>query len=86
MIQKEKGGSMTNTSESFSSFAMRWSGDIQTRYSMLWDSLLDDDNGISEESYDRLMELGRMIDPNFVKNEAKHVGGCEGRFYIKSKV
>ncbi len=69
-----------------STYVMRWEGDIQTKYSMLWDTLLDTDDGISEESYMRLVELGQLIDPNFVNSVSKYVDVTDGRFYIKERV
>jgi hypothetical protein len=50
---------------------------------MLWDTLLDTDDGISEEAYTRLVELGLLIDPNFVNSVSKYVDATDGRFYIK---
>lgn len=57
--------------------------DLGNKFSMLWDTLLDDDNGISEDAYDRLVELGRIIDPKFVSNVSRYVDATDGRFYIK---
>jgi hypothetical protein len=62
---------------------MRWEGDVQTKYSMLWDTLLDTDDGISEEAYNRLVELGLLIDPSFVKDVSRFVDATDGRFYLK---
>jgi len=58
-------------------------GDLTTKYSMLWDTMLDDDNGISEDVYNRLLELGEVIDPKFVSNVSRYVDATDGRFYIK---
>jgi len=66
-----------------STYVMRWEGDIQTKYSMLWDTLLDTDDGISEEAYNRLIELGNIIDPSFVNAVSRYVDATDGRFYIK---
>ena len=66
-----------------SSYVMRWEGDVQTKYSMLWDTLLDTDDGISEDAYNRLVELGQLIDPHFVDSVSKFVDATDGRFYIK---
>jgi hypothetical protein len=66
-----------------STYVMRWEGDTQAKYSMLWDTLLDTDDGISEEAYNRLVELGQLIDPNFVNSVSKYVDATDGRFYIK---
>ena len=56
---------------------------LGSKFSMLWDTLLDDDNGISEEAYDRLVILGNIIDPQFVSAVAKYVESTDGRFYMK---
>jgi hypothetical protein len=64
-------------------YVMRWEGDIQTKYRMLWDTLLDTDDGISEEAMQRLVELGQLIDPDFVKTVHRFVDATDGRFYIK---
>lgn len=59
------------------------SEDLSNRFSMLWDTLLDTDDGISEEAYDRLVELGNIIDPNFVNHVSQYVDATDGRFYTK---
>jgi len=59
------------------------SEDLSNRFSMLWDTLLDTDDGISEEAYDKLVELGQIIDPNFVNRESQYVDATDGRFYTK---
>lgn len=57
--------------------------DLGNKFSMLWNTLLDDDNGISEEAYNQLVELGQIIDPNFVNRESQYVDATDGRFYMK---
>lgn len=57
--------------------------DLGSKFSMLWDTLLDDDNGISGEAYDRLVELGNIIDPSFVSSVSRYVDATDGRFYLK---
>jgi hypothetical protein len=59
------------------------SEDLSNRFSMLWDTLLDTDDGISEEAFMRLVELGKLIDPSFVKDVSRFVDATDGRFYIK---
>lgn len=56
---------------------------LGNKFSWLWDSLLDDDNGISEEAYTRLVELGQIIDPQFISSVSRFVDATDGRFYIK---
>lgn len=75
---------MTNNySESPSSYVLNWENDVRDKFVMLWDTLLDTNDGISEESYNRLVELGQLIDPNFVNSVSKFVDATDGRFYIK---
>jgi hypothetical protein len=74
-----------NYSESPSSYVLNWENDVRDKYVMLWDTLLDADDGISEEAYMRLVELGQMIDPNFVKSVSKFVDATDGRFYISTR-
>lgn len=57
--------------------------DLGNKFSMLWDTLLDTDDGISEGAYDRLVELGKIIDPNFVNHVSQYVDATDGRFYTK---
>lgn len=57
---------------------------LSSKFSMLWDTLLDDDNGISEEAYDRLVILGNIIDPIFVASVSRYVDATDGRFYVRS--
>ena len=72
-----------NYSESPSSYVLNWENDVRDKFAMLWDTLLDTNDGISEESYIRLVELGQLIDPNFVSTVSKFVDATDGRFYIK---
>jgi hypothetical protein len=59
------------------------SEDLSDKFSMLWDTLLDTDDGISEDAYNRLVELGNIIDPKFVNAVSRYVDATDGRFYIK---
>jgi hypothetical protein len=56
-------------------------GNLVSKFSVLWNTLLDDDNGISRESYDRLAILGNIIDPNFVRNVNYNIIFTEERCY-----
>lgn len=58
--------------------------DLGNRFANLWDTLLDADDGISEEAYSSLVELGNIIDPNFVSSVSRYVDATDGRFYIRS--
>lgn len=48
----------------------------------LWMSLLDDDNGISEEAYGALLDLGEELSPVWLKDARRLVDATDGRFYI----
>jgi hypothetical protein len=81
-MQRRK-GIMAITVGTFITDGHELSEDLSNRFSMLWDTLLDTDDGISEEAYNRLVELGQLIDPNFVNSVSKYVDATDGRFYIK---
>ena len=75
---------MTNNySESPSSYVLNWENDVRDKFVMLWDTLLDTNDGISEEAMLRLVDLGQLIDPSFVKDVSRFVDATDGRFYIK---
>jgi hypothetical protein len=74
---------MAITIESLISDVHEYGDNLSSKFSMLWDTLLDDDNGISEEAYDRLVILGNIIDPKFVNAVSRYVDATDGRFYIK---
>ena len=74
---------MTITIDSLITDVHEYGEDLGNKFSMLWDTLLDTDDGISEESYNRLVELGNIIDPKFVNTVSRYVDATDGRFYIK---
>jgi hypothetical protein len=57
--------------------------DLGNKFANLWDTLMDDDNGISEDAYNRLVALGELIDPRFISAVTRYVDATDGRFYIK---
>jgi hypothetical protein len=59
---------------------------LGNKFSMLWDTLLNNDNGISEDAYNSLVDLGNIIDPYFVKSVSRYVDATDGRFYLKENV
>ena len=49
-------------------------------------SILRDDEGISEESFDKLATaLHKMGEHNLLRNLSKHVDGCDGRVFLPEK-
>ena len=68
-----------------SSYVLNWENDVRDKYVMLWDTLLDTDDGISEEAFMRLVELGQIIDPSFVHDVRRFVDATDGRFYISNR-
>lgn len=52
-------------------------------FRLLWNELLDSDNGISEKAYMALLMLGQIVDPDFVNDARRMVDATDGRFYIR---
>ena len=74
---------ITNSSDHHKKI-LKFGEDIGNKFMALWDTLLDDDNGISEEAYDKLVELGKIIDPIFIGFSTRYVDVTDGRFYLKT--
>lgn len=58
---------------------------MRERFISLWNILLDQDDGVSEQTYNALVELGDSICPDFVRRNTRFVDATDGRFYIKSE-
>jgi len=56
---------------------------LDARFRSLWDTLMDTDDGMTEQAYNLLCELGLEIDPGFVREAVKRVEASNGRFYVK---
>jgi len=56
---------------------------IDGRFRDLWDALMGSDDGVSGEVYGLLCDLGREVNPYFVREAAKQVDATDNRFYIK---
>ena len=52
-------------------------------FRLLWNELLDSDNGISEKAYMALLMLGQIVDPDFVNDAKRNVDATDGMFYIR---
>ena len=74
---------LINDSNDFRRDVLEFGESVGNKFMALWDTLLDTDDGISEEAYDRLVELGKIIDPNFVNHASQYVDATDGRFYTK---
>ena len=68
---------------SIANVAREYEENLSTAFANLWDTLLDADDGISEDGYNMLVTIGNLIDPHFVKNVSRFVDATDGRFYIK---
>ena len=66
--------------------AHEFENNLGSKFGMLWNTLLDDDNGISEKAYNRLVILGNIIDPKFVSNASLYIIVQNGRFYDVAKI
>lgn len=74
---------LINDSNDFRRDVLEFGENVGTKFADLWDTLLDTDDGISEDAYNRLVELGNIIDPKFVNAVSRYVDATDGRFYIK---
>lgn len=55
---------------------------IESKYRILWDHLLDDDNGISDDAYVALINLGEQICPHYVCMAKNFVHSTNNRYYL----
>lgn len=74
---------LISDSNDFRRDVLEFGENVGNKFMTLWDTLLDTDDGISEQAYDKLVELGWIIDPIFVANATKQVDATDGRFYTK---
>jgi hypothetical protein len=51
------------------------------RYKYLWDRLMEDEDGISGETYGALVDLGNIICPYFVKGASQRMELSDNRWY-----
>ena len=72
---------LINDSNDFRRDVLEFGENVGTKFADLWDTLLNTDDGISEEAYSKLVELGRIIDPVFVGVATRCVDATDGRFY-----
>ena len=74
---------LISDSNDFRRDVLEFGENVGNKFIALWDTLLDTDDGISEEAYDKLVDLGQLIDPKFVSSVSRFVDATDGRFYIK---
>jgi len=74
---------LMNDSSDFRMNVLEFGENAGNKFMALWDALLDDDDGISEDAYNRLVELGIILDPRFVASVTRYVDVTDGRFYLK---
>ena len=77
---------LINDSNDFRRDVLEFGENVGTKFADLWDTLLDTDDGISEEAYDKLVELGKIIDPVFIGLSTRYVDATDGRFYTKGNI
>ena len=77
---------LINDSNDFRRDVLEFGENVGTKFMALWETLLDTDDGISEEAYSKLVELGQLIDPVFVANVSRYVDATDGRFYTKGNI
>ncbi len=58
---------------------------IDSRFRQLWDTLLDDEDGISGETYCNLKSLGEVISPIFTQDASRRVESSDNRWYLIGK-
>jgi len=55
------------------------------KYRSLWDKLIEDEDGISRETYDALVDLGNIICPHFVKDASSRMESENNRWHLIGK-
>ena len=77
---------LINDSNNLRRDVLEFGENVGNKFIALWDTLLDTDGGISEEAYNRLLELGLPIDPVFIERSSSLVDATNGHFFIPEKV
>lgn len=62
---------LINDSNNLRRDVLEFGENVGNKFVALWDTLLSERAGISEEAYNRLMDLGQIIDPVFVNKSIK---------------
>ena len=77
---------LINDSNDFRRDVLEFGEDVGNKFIALWDTLLDTNGGISEEAYDKLLELGLLIDPVFIERASSLVDATNGHFYTRESL
>ena len=77
---------LMNDSNNFRRDVLEFGEDVGNKFIALWDTLLENDGGISEEAYDKLLELGLLIDPVFIERASNLVDANNGHFYTRESI
>lgn len=77
---------LINDSNDFRRDVLEFGEDVGNKFIALWDTLLDTNGGISEEAYDKLLELGLLIDPVFIERASNLVDANNGHFYTRESI
>ena len=77
---------LINDSNDFRRDVLEFGEDVGNKFIALWDTLLETNGGISEEAYDKLLELGLLIDPVFIERASNLVDANNGHFYTRESI
>lgn len=77
---------LINDSNDFRRDVLEFGEDVGNKFIALWDTLLETNGGISEEAYDKLLELGLLIDPVFIERASNLVDATNGHFYTRESL
>ena len=77
---------LINDSNDFRRDVLEFGEDVGNKFIALWDTLLETNGGISEEAYDKLLELGLLIDPVFIERASSLVDANNGHFYTRESI
>ena len=77
---------LINDSNDFRRDVLEFGEDVGNKFIALWDTLLETNGGISEEAYDKLLELGLLIDPVFIERASSLVDANNGHFYTRESL
>ena len=77
---------LISDSNDFRRDVLEFGEDVGNKFIALWDTLLDTNGGISEEAYDKLLELGLLIDPVFIERASNLVDANNGHFYTRESI
>lgn len=77
---------LINDSNNLRRDVLEFGENVGNKFIALWNTLLETNGGISEEAYDRLLELGLLIDPVFIERASSLVDANNGHFYTRESL